>query len=530
MSLRHIVIAAGLACVIANAPGTVRAEPIVAQIGDDIVTDGGLFGAAVATSSDGTRVAVGAPAESSGGGSVRVYDYDDGLGEWTMTGGEFAGVGGDPEFGFGDHVGTSVDLSADGSRLAIGAPAVRDVETQVGRVAVHEWDGESWRQLGDDITGSGVGDVVSLSADGTRIALGGAGSSRVLEWTGGEWVALGPDIVDDSGPLNGFGQSVELSAAGDRLAVGAPGNPETDPPVAGFVRVFEWDGAAWTQSGTDLVGAPDAALFGWDLAFSQDAERLVVLTLADVDGAETASIFDWDDVDWLRSGVAAGEPDGSWLDTAVAVSADGLRLAIADAADDTLVFDWDGTTWQRTVRLDPGAPIAMARNGGRLALGDPSQGRVRMLELFPGPEGFGLDTTCEGSEDEPERGLLLVTLDDPSLRRYELDVAGLSTGIRESIRVQAEGGGQLVYGPFPDDTYQVVVRPATNSGIEILTDQVTIACSTVPPTTAPTPSSVPTVSTLPATGPARDATTIFGIATAMLIIGSSLQIVRRQRR
>lgn len=549
MRCRSAVLVACLAFATVVPHGWVRADPVVAQIGGDIVGAGGGFGRSLATSADGTRVVVGAPSERSGGGSVRVYDVDEELRDWTMVGNEFQGAGGEPEFGFGDHLGTSVDLSADGSRLAIGAPTVWDVETQVGRVAVHEWDGLAWRQLGDGITGTGIGTDVSMSGDGTRVAVSGTSSVEVFEWTGTEWATVGPGIADDSSDL-ASGRSVELSATGDRLAVGSWGNPEIDPPIPGSVKVFDWDGTAWTQSGSELRGPTGDRLFGWDLALSEPATRLVVLTMADVDGAETASVFDWEGGEWRLGGVASGAADRSWQDTSVAISADGRRLAIADSRDDTFVFDWDGATWQRTARLDRGATIALGLDGGRIAIGEPwftiappdeppsvAPGRVRVFELFPGAEDFDLDTRCEGPEDEPgqHRGILSVAIDDRTARSYELHLEGVSTGIRELLRLGDEGGGRLEYGPYPDDTYQIVIEPVTNRSVELLIDQLTIECSTTTSTTHPTsapatPSSLPTDGILPPTGPGRASPNLLGIAVASLVLGFVLVIVRRPAR
>ena len=99
-------------------------------------------------------------------GQVRVY-------EWNGTGWIQLGVDLDGE-AFGDNSGWSVSLSSDGSRLAIGA--VNNDDGSDGHVRVYEWDGISWVQLGLDIDGEAAGDAsgssVSLSSDGSRLAIG----------------------------------------------------------------------------------------------------------------------------------------------------------------------------------------------------------------------------------------------------------------------------------------------------------------------------------------------------------------------
>ena len=72
--------------------------------------------------------------------------------------------------------------------MAIGAPLNDGNGSNSGHTRLYEWDGTSWVQLGADIDGEAAGDQsgysVSLSADGSRVAIGarfndGNGSMRV---------------------------------------------------------------------------------------------------------------------------------------------------------------------------------------------------------------------------------------------------------------------------------------------------------------------------------------------------------------
>ncbi len=73
----------------------------------------------------------------------------------------------------GDNSGESVSLSRDGTRVAIGAGTNGG---SAGHVRVYQWDGSTWNQLGADIDGEAAGDnsgsSVSLSGDGTTVAIG----------------------------------------------------------------------------------------------------------------------------------------------------------------------------------------------------------------------------------------------------------------------------------------------------------------------------------------------------------------------
>ena len=152
-----------------------------------------------------------------------------------------------------------------------------------GHVRVFEFDGATWNQLGADIDGEAASDEsgfsVALSADGTRLAVGAyanagggflAGQARVFEYTGAAWTQLGSDI-DGRAATDLAGGSVALSADGGRLAVGEQGHDGK-----GDTRVFEYDGAAWTQLGSDIDGEAAADESGGSVALSADGGRLAV--------------------------------------------------------------------------------------------------------------------------------------------------------------------------------------------------------------------------------------------------------------
>ena len=80
----------------------------------------------------------------------------------------------------GDQSGWSVSLSSDGTTVAIGARLNDGNGNYAGHVRIYEYSSGSWTQLGADIDGEAAGDQsgssVSLSSDGTRVAIGAAGN------------------------------------------------------------------------------------------------------------------------------------------------------------------------------------------------------------------------------------------------------------------------------------------------------------------------------------------------------------------
>jgi hypothetical protein len=123
------------------------------------------------------RTAIGATRNDGSGnllsasGHVRVYDLSGG--SWTQVGADIDGEAAD------DYSGWSVAMSADGSRIAIGAFANDGSGNSLsasGHVRVYDLSGGSWIQVGADIDGEAAGDQsgysVAMSADGSRIAIG----------------------------------------------------------------------------------------------------------------------------------------------------------------------------------------------------------------------------------------------------------------------------------------------------------------------------------------------------------------------
>ncbi|MEZ5247135.1 MAG: fibronectin type III domain-containing protein [Acidimicrobiales bacterium] len=306
----------------------------------------------------------------------------------------------------GDQSGYSLALSDDGTRLAVGA--VRDDGTHAGYVRVFQWTGSAWSQMGADIDAESVNDEsgysVALSADGSRLAVGArlnngaanfAGHVRVFQWTGSAWQQVGADI-DGEAQYEQSGYSVALSADGARLAVGAPGGDSN----RGLVRVYLWSGTTWTQLGETISGDTVSDTSGWSVALSDDGTRLAVGSPGNDDSAPNAgrvSVFTWTGSAWTRMGFVDGEAPGDFSGRSVALSADGSRLAVGAAKNDDAgadaghvrVYSWSGAAWMplgadidgQSANDQSGASVALSADGSRLAVGatGAGPGQVRIF-------------------------------------------------------------------------------------------------------------------------------------------------------
>ncbi len=300
-----------------------------------------------------------------------------------------------------DSSGSAVSLSADGNRVAIGAPSNDGNGDASGHVRVYQWSNEAWVQLGSDIDGEAVRDTsgrsVSLSSDGNRLAIGAnwndgngqdSGHVRIYQWTNTAWVQLGDDI-DGEATFDESGSAVSLSADGNRVAIGARYN-RSNNRQAGHVRVYEWSNTAWVQLGADIDGEAGEDQFGRNLSLSSDGNRVAVgAPYSDANGLNSGqvSVFQWSGAVWTQmGGEINGEAAGARFGESVSLSSDGNRLAIGaigefgsswDRSGHVHIYQWTDTAWVQlgndidgeTANDALGVSTSWSRNGNRLAVG-----------------------------------------------------------------------------------------------------------------------------------------------------------------
>ena len=309
------------------------------------------FGRSVALSGDGSRVAVGAPYNDIGGsstnsGHVQIYEYSNSA--WVQVGSDIDGEAED------DLSGWSVALSDDGSRVAIGALFNDGATTQSngGHVRIYEFRNGAWVQLGQDLdaalSGDRFGESVALNGIGTIVAIGApnndgnganSGQVRVLEWDGLAWSESA--IINGEAAGDRAGQAVSLSSDGSRVAIGANQNFGS-ATRSGHVRVYEraagsssWD----RQVGADIDGEAEGDQLGFSVALNDDGTKLAVgAHLNDgVNGADSGHvrIYEYSNSAWVQVGSDIdGEGANDNSGSTVALNADGNIVAIGAPGND----------------------------------------------------------------------------------------------------------------------------------------------------------------------------------------------------
>ncbi len=345
-----------------------------AWVGTKLIPSDGVakdhFGYAMALSTDGNTVVVGAPYADTGRGGVYVLAWDGA--RWSET----KLIASDAAYY--DEFGSSVAVSADGSTVLAG--------THKNEAAyVFEWDGIAWNEtkLADPGAGTvgasqGFGSSVALSQDASVVVVASSlGSTYVFErdlagwamkatlnsskvasstaissdndtivqgwadsstvavyrrdgasWSGTGWTEtlLQPS---DAVANDEFGRSVSTSFGGDTIHVGAP---TTIGFQQGAAYVYRRNGASWgeeklvasdgrlrdffgcsvsaAEDGTFVVGATGDAGTGY--VYRPDGSRWTEAKLTPTDGATAVSFGASAAISSDGSTVAIGAPDYSW--------------------------------------------------------------------------------------------------------------------------------------------------------------------------------------------------------------------------
>ena len=258
-----------------------------------------------------------------------------------------------------DEAGVAVALSSNGAVVAVGAYLNDGGGDGAGHVRVYGNTGGGWQQRGSDLDGSAPrsfsGWAVALSADGTILAVGAygtnggngefSGQAKVFIWNGNFWEDRGQPIDGDA--ADWLGNSVALSADGTILAVGAIS--------AGYVRVFSWTGTAWNQRGNDLEGLSSNDLYGDSVSLSSDGS---IVACGAVRAAGYVQVFRWSGSSWLQQTPTLRGLGGSGdaFGSSVSLSGDGSMLAIgASHGSYVVMYRNDGTSWFQIGQIIHGA-------------------------------------------------------------------------------------------------------------------------------------------------------------------------------
>lgn len=291
----------------------------------------GCFGERVTLSSNGNTALIGAPFDGSGGA---VWVFTRSGSTWTqqgskLTGGEEVGEG---------LFGLAVALSSDGSTALVGGYRDNKQPSQhgVGAAWVFTKTGSTWSQQGPKLTGSGeigTGDFgysVVLSSDGNTALIGGfndnngIGAAWAFARSGSTWTQQGAKLTGSPESGTGsFGIDVALSSDGTTALIGGADENGGIGAVWAFVtpRISNVPGMSF---GSQTTGQPGPVL--WLPVQNTGGAPLIFSGGAQIGGID-AGDFAIPDGDDLCNGQTLQPEQDCWIGVQFIASAAGSRTA-----------------------------------------------------------------------------------------------------------------------------------------------------------------------------------------------------------
>ncbi|MFQ3332221.1 MAG: hypothetical protein ACI8ZH_000102, partial [Flavobacteriales bacterium] len=364
---------------------------LLEQIGQDIYGEdsGDLSGWSVSMSDDGNIMAIGSKEGEAGvnnvaSGLVRVFNWDGS--SWNQLGQNIEGHG-DFLYGAGNSFGYTVSISGDGGIVAIGTPLYNQYANSgppanSGLVAVYMYDGTSWNQIGQDLTGTNSSDYfgydVSLSNNGTTLAVGapetGGGELSVYSYNGSTWIQKGQTVLGNSS--SNFGNAVSISSDGNTVIAGGKQNHGSNGTASGHARVYEYNGSSWNQLGQDIEGENNNDEFGWDVSINGDGS---IVAISSAYGSYV-KVFNWNG-SWVQNGsnvsINATASNGGYtmFGKNISLSDNGDFLGISAYADAYGYRNINGI-WIQEGQINNGQieSLCVSGDGAKLAIGNAYSG------------------------------------------------------------------------------------------------------------------------------------------------------------
>jgi|GEM_PF-2774884 len=318
-------------------------------------------------SADGTTAVIGAPTDEdpNGDDAGAAYVFERETDGWTQQAKIAADTGWAPAL-----FGLSAGLSADGSRIVVGAP-LRSSRGTVGGGGAYVFgrSSETWGQEAairpDSVEGGDFfGAVVRMTDDGETVLIGapreqtpsGEASGSAYVFTRGRsgWEQQTKLTASDGDARDQFGSSMALSASGDHAVVGAFHDEDPNGDRAGSMYVFERGDSAWQQR---AKLAPDGGQRGEEfptaLSISNDGSTILASRMNDdPNGTDSGSVVVFSTASpshrWTQTATLTPDDSdaGDSFGTALALSADGTQAVVGASRDEDPNGDNGGSAYR----------------------------------------------------------------------------------------------------------------------------------------------------------------------------------------
>lgn len=289
----------------------------------------------VKISEDGTRIAIGVSLEVSGT-TDHVVIYEDTGTSWVQLGNLILS---DQR---GTLFGSSISISSDCLRVAIGDRGDDTNGSSAGKVVVYSYNGSNWVQTGQTLFGSQedsrLGNDVALSGDGTSLLVAdelanNQGQLIAYSLENDQWVQKG-NLISGTDVSNRFGSTLSINNDGSIIAASSDISTSGDRDSQ-FVRVYELIGSFWSQQGKDLKSNIPEDQFGSALDLSSSGKRLAISAPLSKDNTDSDEkgivyVYEFENGSWVDLGNRIQKSVFSRLGSGLAVTADGLTICAGD--------------------------------------------------------------------------------------------------------------------------------------------------------------------------------------------------------
>jgi len=215
--------------------------------------------------------------------NVFFVNNNDSENQWNSYGNEL--VEGQNESNFGN----GCSINGRGNIVATGAFKYDNNFINRGLVRVFKYDGSSWNQYGQDIFGRDLSNAyfgynVCLNNEGNILAVNSPASDaafddrimmvKVFKYDGSSWNQYGQDISGESTTnVHLYGNAIFLNNDGDKLVVGEPAFNSKK----GRVRTYQYQDSTskWVQFGQDLSGVANEKL-GSNVCFNSTGTIMAI--------------------------------------------------------------------------------------------------------------------------------------------------------------------------------------------------------------------------------------------------------------
>ncbi|KAA1242648.1 T9SS type A sorting domain-containing protein [Aquimarina sp. RZ0] len=459
-----------------------------AQQWNEIATiDGETPGAGLsvnAISRDGNYMIVGAGTDSqvnTNSGAARVYELV--AGDWVQKGQEILGTNRD------SFVGDAIAISDSGNRIVIGDTGFEvNGEPEAGRVDVYDFNGTTWETVGNAIIGQAFRDTfgwsVDITPDGSKIALGSFkninGTLMVFELQGDIWRQIGQDINggdQTTSPFNQLSFSIKINSDGTRILAGDLAFNEN----RGRVQAYELQGDTWVELGSPIVGDNINDNFGGGIIANEDLTQIIVGANADINGTDSGlvKVFEFVGNDWVQKGqTLLGEKSEDFFGVFSTMNESGDIIAVsAFFSDDNgqnsgsvKVFKLINNSWiQEGETLIGemeedffGAGLSMSPSGDTIYVGVRGkdingQENVGQIKVFKSDNVLSIDDTAINT--------IFKVYPNPSITNFDIDLTAIHKEVKVTI-IDVVGG--KVFNNKYQNTSKIKVAHNLASGLYLV--------------------------------------------------------------